>query len=267
MTIYLIFAIIGAFVLLISVFGGDHHLELASDAHDIHDVSGDDASNDTPKILSLRTMASFLLAFGVAGIVCVHLEKSLNVQLLSGFIAGIVTVAIVYGIMRIFYSQQGFSSFNISSLIGSNCTVITGTAASGQAMIRVQTPDGAKEYMCKEFLGAKLERNDTVTIKGIQDSIVLVGKVTLYDALNNMTVNAPMPKEFFTPTKEEENKIKEAQLEPVVVAPEVELPKRAIKTKKTVAAATKKAATPKKPAAKKSTAAKKFGPKFDDLPK
>jgi len=264
MTIYLIFAIIGAFVLLISVFGGDHHLELATDAHDIHD--GDSSTdNDSPKVLSLRTLASFLLAFGVAGIICVYLDKSVGAQITWGFIAGFLMVGLVYGIMRVFYSQQGYSTFDVTALIGSNCSVIIGSTLSGIASVRVLTPDGAKEYTCKEINNNKLERNDVVTIKAVQDSTLIVSKIVI-----DLSVLSPA----------EAALIKEGAFDkfsPPVTKPEpvVSFVEREIHTEKTEAikkkAATKKPAAKKpaakKPSAKKPTAAKKFGPKLDDLPK
>lgn len=259
MTIYLIFAILGAFVLLISVFGGDHHLELATDAHDIHDLNTESSTdNDSPKVLSLRTLASFLLAFGVAGIICVYLGKDVWAQIIWGFIAGFLMVGLVYGIMRVFYSQQGFSTFDVTSLIGSNCSVIIGSTLSGIASARVLTPDGAKEYTCKEINNNKLERNDVVTIKAVQDSTLMVSKIVI--DLNELSpAEAALIKEGafdkFTPpvTKPEPVVEREIHTEKTEA-----IKKKAVAKKKTVAIngemlpkkpATKKPAT-KKPAAK-----------------
>ena len=238
MVLYFIFAILGTFILLFSLFGGgDHHIEFAHDAHDVHGDSGGD--NDSPKVLSLRTIASFLLAFGIAGIVCVSFDKGLMAQLIWGFSSGLFTVGLVYLIMKLFYSQQGYSTFNISELIGADCVVTVGTTSSGIASVRVLTPDGAREYTCREIAGEKLERNDVVTIKSIKDNTIFASKVKISFVTQSSLNKTFSPREIHTKKTEVSKKIATINGEML----------------------------PKKPKVKKPSASKKFGPKLSDLPK
>ena len=245
MTLYIIFTLIGAAVLLFSLFGGDHHLEISSDAHDLQmDEHGSD--NDSPKVLSLRTIASFLLAFGVAGIICLYLGKGIGAQMFWGFLSGFLTVALVYSIMKLFYSQQGYSTFNLTELIGANCVVTVGTTSSGIASVRVLTPDGAREYTCREISGEKLERNDVVIIKSIQDNTVFVSKVKITfinSTIGVVTANIN-PREIHTPKTEASKKAA------------YKVPS----TKKTVAINGEMLP-------KKSPTSKKSSPKLSDFPK
>jgi len=172
--IYLGFLGIGVLGLLISIIFGFEH-DGGDIGHDF-DVSHDGDHGDSPKIFSLRIIFSFLMAFAIGGGSMYLNEKSLSSQMVVGFLAGVVTAAFVYYLMKFLYSQQGNSNVNSDSFVGQTAVVTVGTTKMGLSQIRINSQGGDELFMAKESNGKELKQNDTVVIEGKIGTTLLVTK-------------------------------------------------------------------------------------------
>lgn len=171
--IYLIFLGIGVLGLLLSIIlGVDHDGEIG---HDLN-INPDGDYGDSPKIFSLRIIFSFLMSFAIGGGSMYLLEKSLGSQIIVGVLAGILTSAFVYYLMKFLYSQQGNSNVNSDSFIGKTGIVTIGTTKMGFSQVRINSQGGDELFMAKEANEKKLKKNDTVIVEGKIGTTLLVTK-------------------------------------------------------------------------------------------
>jgi membrane protein implicated in regulation of membrane protease activity len=129
---------------------------------------------DSPSIISLRSLATFLLAFGIAATIVINTGGSFVSQLSWGFISALCVTFIYFLIMKFMYSMQGSSMSSAENLIGKTAIVTIPTTDSGKAQIRIVTETGSTEYSCIENSGKKLKQNQSVTIINIIDAGTLI---------------------------------------------------------------------------------------------
>lgn len=173
--LYFIFAGIGIIFLLLSMFGGDFHSDINFEIGHDFDISNAEVSSDSPKIFSIRSIATFLLAFGIAGLLCVYMHKGIAVQLISGFISGGIVTFLYFLVMKLMYSMQGDSGIETSSLIGKQAVVTTPTTSTGILQVKVLSENG-NEYTAREINGKILKQNETVKILAFSSGILTVEK-------------------------------------------------------------------------------------------
>jgi membrane protein implicated in regulation of membrane protease activity len=175
--VYLAFLIIGVIGLLSSLIFGDFgHGDLD------HDFGGADggtdlhSDTDSPKILSLRVIFAFLLAFSIGGGALYLGEKSLGLQLITGFAAGIATAVAVYYLMKFLYSFQGVSNIDSKDFLLKEAVVSVGTTSTGMCQVEVDSTGGDRLFMAKEANGEILTKNDIVKITDRKGSTLIVVK-------------------------------------------------------------------------------------------
>ena len=177
---YIIFAIIGVVLLGISIMGGDADGDLDLDVGDSDfDISDAEVSVDSPSVFSIRTLATFLLAFGLAGIVCIQGDKGIGLQLIWGFASGLFISALYFLVMKLMYSMQGSSMTDAKSFIGREAVVSIPTTESGVGQVRVMTGNGNFEYTCREKDGKKLEQNEVVNVLSSGSGTLVVEKIVI----------------------------------------------------------------------------------------
>jgi membrane protein implicated in regulation of membrane protease activity len=175
--LYIAFLAIGAFGLLASLILG----EFSHDGADFHhEVSGGgdahDGSTDSPRLLSVRTIFAFLLAFAIGGGSMYLSGKSLLYQIPTGFGAGIGTAVFVYYIMKFLYSFQGNSNMDSNDLIGSMGVVTIGTTNMGLCQVKLDTQGGDVLFMAQEANSKPLDKFETVKVTGKIGNTLLVSK-------------------------------------------------------------------------------------------
>jgi membrane protein implicated in regulation of membrane protease activity len=159
------FAFVGVVFLLLSMFGGDADAGVELDVGDPDfDISDAESDSGSTSLFSIRTLATFLLAFGIAGIVCIYNDKSVAAQLIWGFASGAFVGFLYYLVMRFMYSMQGSSMITANNLIGKDAVVTIPTTETGIGQVRVMTNSGNYEYTCREKDGKKLKQNETVKV-------------------------------------------------------------------------------------------------------
>ena len=164
--LYIVLAGVGGLFLILSLFGGDVDgvdLDVGDADFDITDA---EAGVDSPSIFSIRTIATFFLTFGIAGIIVLSRGGGIGSQLGWGVALGAVVTVLYFLVMKFIYSMQGSSMSSASQLIGSVGIITIPTTDTGIGQVRVATVVGQTEYTCKEKDGKKLKQNDQVVIVG-----------------------------------------------------------------------------------------------------
>ena len=162
--LYISLSGIGGLFLLLSIFGGEVEgvdLDVGDADFDITDA---DVDVDSPSIISIRTLATFFLAFGIAGIICINQGVGVWGQIAWGMGAGVVVTLLYFLVMKGMYAMQGSSISGAEDLIGKEGVVTIPTTESGIGQVRVLAKVGSTEYTCAEKDGKKLKKNDKVTI-------------------------------------------------------------------------------------------------------
>jgi membrane protein implicated in regulation of membrane protease activity len=181
--LYLIFLGIGALGLLSSlIFGDFDHGDIEADVSgDLHldtdtgvDVHGD--TTGSPKLLSVRAIFAFLLAFGIGGGALYLSGQGILLQLFIGATAGILIAVGVYYFMKFLYSFQGASNVDSKSFVNQNAIVTIGTTKTGLCQIEVDTHGGDRLFMAKEANGKKLRKNTNVKVIRRSGNILIVEK-------------------------------------------------------------------------------------------
>ena len=166
--LYIVLAAVGAVLLLLSIFGGDAEAEIDLDIGDPDfDISDVESGTDSVSLFSIRTLATFILGFGVAGWSVIRLDGGVTWQILAGLVAGTIIAFLYFIVMKFLYSMQGNSMATAASLIGKEGTITIPTTTTGVAQVRINTVSGLSEFTCKEKSGKKLRKNQSVKILSV----------------------------------------------------------------------------------------------------
>lgn len=172
--IYFIFIIIGIVGLLSSlIFGDFDHGDLDHDFSGGHDL---DSDTDSPKILSLRVIFAFLLAFSIGGGALWLGNKSISAQLITGILSGIGIAAITFYFMKLLYSFQGTSNVDSKDFLLKDAVVTIGTTPYGVCQVEVDTTGGDRLFLAKEFNDEILKKGDLVKVIVIKGTLLIVKK-------------------------------------------------------------------------------------------
>jgi len=177
--IYLLFLGIGGLGLLSSLILGElGHGDLGG--HDFsHDLGhGDSGDADSPKLFSLRVIFAFLMAFGIGGGAMYLSDKSVGLQIVTGFLSGAATAVLTYYIMKFLYSQQGNSNLDAENFIGKQASVTVGTTNSGSCQIKIDTGGGDQLFLAKEKNSNPVKLHETVKIVGRLGSVLIIEKIS-----------------------------------------------------------------------------------------
>jgi len=175
--LYIMMGAVGVFFLALSIFGGDADgVDLDIDGD--FDISDVEAGVDSPSVFSMKFIATFLLAFGIAGVVVSYNGGGVGAQLGWGAGIGLAVSALYFFIMKFMYSMQGSSIVDAESLIGKTAIVSIPTTSSGKGQIRISTNTGSTEYSCIEQNSKKLKQNQTVKVVSVVDAGTLLVKTS-----------------------------------------------------------------------------------------
>ena len=173
--IYLLFLGIGGLGLLSSLILG----ELGHGDVGGHDLGhGDSGDADSPKLFSLRVIFAFLMAFGIGGGSMYLSDKAVGLQIVTGFLSGVVTAVLTYYIMKFLYSQQGNSNLDAENFIGKQAAVTVETTNSGSCQIKIDSGGGDQLFLAKEKNSNLVKLHETVKIVGRLGSVLIIEKIS-----------------------------------------------------------------------------------------
>lgn len=177
----LIYAAIGIFGFLLLVgmlvlgdlFGGDHDIG----GHD-GGIGHGEADFGGPSLFSVRTMAAFLTAFGVGGVVGRYYDLSHPAASGVGIVTGIVMAGIVYQFAKLLYSQQASSEVHMATLVGRTAEVSIAIPAGGVGQVALTVGGERTEHIARSAAATPLPRGAEVVITALRGDSVVVAPAT-----------------------------------------------------------------------------------------
>jgi di/tricarboxylate transporter len=174
-TLYGIFVVFGLLIFVIAIFADVSH-DIDFGHHDFdfghHDL--DSSHTDSPGLFSIRTISAFLAGFGVSGLLAkLVLDWGVGGQLFLGFATGLALAAMVYLIIRLFYSQQAGGVKDASELVGKSAVITIGTGSQNIGECRVDN----LYYTFREKNGKKLNPNEVAKVTEAEPGLLIVEKL------------------------------------------------------------------------------------------
>lgn len=172
---YAVMAGIGAVFLVLSLIGLDTEVELDIGETDF-DISDAEVGVDSPGYFSMKTMATFLVAFGVAAYITISKGGGIPAQIGFGFLSGLGVSFLYFLVMKGMYAMQGDSSVSGNQLIDKVAIVTTPSVGTGICQIRFMAGTVNEEYTAREVNGVKLKQNDQVKVVANSGGMLTVVK-------------------------------------------------------------------------------------------
>jgi membrane protein implicated in regulation of membrane protease activity len=176
----LFFSVLFAWQVLATLFGhlggGD---QVDAGAHDAagagHDVAGDHAAHGgqaaesiaTFKLLSVRSLTSFGLLFGWAGVLYQRAGLSQNMTILYSLLWGCLGMLIVSALFYFFMRMTESGTRRLSSAIGQPATVYMDIPAGGSGQVRVLCGGSISFISARVAGGEALKAGTPVVVKRI----------------------------------------------------------------------------------------------------
>ncbi len=170
MLVFVSIAITGTLFLIGShIFGGgDEHEGAFDHDHDVHldhDADHGEISDEpTISIFSMKVLSSFVTAFGAAGAIARHLDASYELASVIGVGVGVLAAGLMYGVMRILYSQQSTSILNPNTCIGQNGVVTTTISEKGMGEVSILVKGQSQTYFAYSKNGNLIQKGSSIIV-------------------------------------------------------------------------------------------------------
>ena len=166
MTVFLSLAVVGLFLMVVSVFSG-HHADFHSDID--HGGGG---------FLSIRAFAVFFAAFGVVGALGVHYGLSAAWSSVWGIVAGAVLVGVYVLSMELVKSQQASSLIAETDLVGLTARVTVAIPGDGIGEVSCVVKSRTARRMARSKTGQTFGEGQMVRVAELQGDICVVERLT-----------------------------------------------------------------------------------------
>jgi len=157
------------FRLLMMLFAGD--LEANADVEIADADSGDGDSSETFKVLSIQSMASFLMGFGWGGLGALRgAGWPLPVAIAFGIACGVAMVWVLARLLRFVYDLQSSGTLPLFHALESEGTVYAGIPGDGRGAGEVRLVIGERErYYRATTDGPALARGTRIRVVAIDE--------------------------------------------------------------------------------------------------
>lgn len=168
MTVFIILAVVGLMLLLISAFFG----VFGDDIEAAPEVEG-----GGPHFLSLRSIAVFLTAFGTVGAIARYYNLSVMLSSLWGVLAGAAMSGIYVLAMNLVRSQEASSLIESKDLIGLTGRVTVAIPADGLGEVSCTVKAQVTRRLARSKNRQAIPEGAIVRITEVQGDVVLVETV------------------------------------------------------------------------------------------
>lgn len=168
MTVFIILAVVGLMLLLISAFFG----VFGDDIEAAPEVEG-----GGPHFLSLRSIAVFLTAFGTVGAIARYYNLSVMLSSLWGVLAGAAMSGIYILAMNLVRSQEASSLIESKDLIGLTGRVTVAIPADGLGEVSCTVKAQVTRRLARSKNRQAIPEGAIVRITEVQGDVVLVETV------------------------------------------------------------------------------------------
>lgn len=183
LTYYIVAAVVGVALIMISALAGGHSEHDASHDSD-HDGGHSEWSADWVPFFSIRFWTYFLAVFGVVGILLTLFKLLasgliLPIALVSGFITGYA----VFRLMRIAMKYQSDSLARTEDLLGAEARVMVAIRPSLPGKVRLSAKGEIIEMLALPDGDRTLEAGMDVVVTQVEEGrVVVVPKDELFDS-------------------------------------------------------------------------------------
>ena len=158
-----------------SLFGHDHDGGIDHDHDHGHDAGS--GNEPTVSVFSTKVIGTFVMGFGAGGAIAQYWWGNLFRSSLAGILVGAFMAAIMYGAMKLLYSQQSTSLVETGSLVGSPAMVITDIDANSLGQVTVRTGLEAPTYLARATPGKHFAKGTRVVVIATSGAEVVVDDV------------------------------------------------------------------------------------------
>lgn len=124
------------------LFGHDHDADHGDIGHDADHGEVDSSGESTVSVFSVKVLSTFVTAFGAAGAIARYNDLSYMASCLWGVASGVVFAALMFGLLRLMYKQQGATVIHIANAIGQTGVIEISIPKNGTGQTGL-TVDGA----------------------------------------------------------------------------------------------------------------------------
>jgi membrane protein implicated in regulation of membrane protease activity len=177
---FLICAIVGGFfvvVRLIMQYVG------AVDDFDTTDIDGeidaDHADSDVGfKLLSMHSMTSFLMMFGLVGL-ALYRQSGVGffLSIVGATLAGMVSVYIIGRLFALFASMQSSGTLSTTKAVGSTGTVYLTIPADGTGRVTINFNNHLREFDATAKSGTELPTGTPIKVVQVNANILVVEQI------------------------------------------------------------------------------------------
>jgi len=179
---FLACAIIGAifvlFRLVMQFIGLDHDVNLDFDAHgadiDLHHAESDVGF----KILSLHSLASFLMMFGLVGLALYRQSQTGTlIALIGGILAGAASVWVIGRLFSMFTKFQSSGTISTKDALGAVGTVYLTIPENGIGRVLVKIKNSLREYDASSNNQIRLPTDTPIRVVWVEGNVLVVEEI------------------------------------------------------------------------------------------
>ncbi len=189
LTLYIVTAIIGGALILISALSGGHDTDHDFDAgHDVdvggHDVDAGHGDHDADVVsgawlpfFSLRFWTYFAAAFGIIGLLLTILNAAdATMTALLAIGGGFITGMLVAWIMRWLKSASTTDGASIHDLLGKQAKMLVGARPESMGKVRIEAKGEIIDMIAVADDGGAIEAGEEVLVVGVDGNQLRVAR-------------------------------------------------------------------------------------------
>ena len=172
---YLICAVIGAVFVLIRLIlqfmGLDHDVDTDFDAQHIDSDIGF-------KVISLHSLTSFLLMFGLVGLgLYKQNQTGTLISIVGAIIAGSISVWVIGKLFSMTLKLQSSGTINIDSTVGSQGKVYLTIPEKGTGRVLINVNNSLREYDASSNDENKIETDTPIRVVWVDGNVLVVERI------------------------------------------------------------------------------------------
>ena len=144
--------------------------------HDTGDIDAHHADSDVGfKILSLHSLTSFLMMFGLVGLALYRQSKiGVSISIIGGAIAGIFCVWVIKRLFSMIEKLQSSGTISIDSTVGTQGKVYLRIPENGTGRVLVNVKNSLREYDASSNDGKSIETGRPVRVIWVDGNVLVV---------------------------------------------------------------------------------------------
>ena len=168
---FLMCALIGGIFVLFRLI-----IQFAGLDHDTANIDAHHADSDVGfKILSLHSLTSFLMMFGLVGLALYRQSKiGVSISIIGGGIAGLFSVWVIKKLFSIIEKLQSSGTISIDSTVGTQGKVYLRIPENGTGRVLINVNNSLREYDASSNDGTSIETGNPIRVIWVDGNVLVV---------------------------------------------------------------------------------------------